>query len=34
MFTADSSIILYQAGSLKQKKINEVIERIVDILRQ
>ncbi|HIE31373.1 MAG TPA: type II toxin-antitoxin system PemK/MazF family toxin [Methanosarcinales archaeon] len=34
IFTADSSIILYRAGSLKQKKINEVFERIVDILRQ
>jgi len=34
IFTADRHIILYRVGHLKPSKINEVIERIVDILRQ
>ena len=34
IFTADSSIILYQAGRLKQKKLDGVIEKIVGILRR
>ena len=34
IFTADRHIILYRVGHLKPDKIIEVIERIVDILRQ
>lgn len=34
IFTADRHIILYRAGHLKPDKTNEVIKRIVDILRQ
>ena len=34
IFTADRHIILYRVGHLKPDKANEVIERIVDILRQ
>lgn len=34
IFTADRHIVLYRVGHLKPDKISEVIERIVDILRQ
>jgi len=34
IFTADKQIILYRAGSLKDEKTNEVIERIIEILRR
>ena len=34
IFTADKSIILYKIGSLKEKKINEVIDNIIEILKQ
>lgn len=34
IFTADRLIVLYLVGHLKSDKINEVIERIVNILRQ
>jgi mRNA interferase MazF len=34
IFTADRHIILYRVGHLKPEKVNEVIERIVVILRQ
>lgn len=34
IFTADYHIILYPVGRLKSYKINEVISRIMDILRQ
>jgi len=34
IFTADHHIILYIVGHLKPEKVNEVSERIVDILRQ
>jgi mRNA interferase MazF len=34
IFTADKSIILYKIGSIKEKKINEVIDRIIKILKQ
>lgn len=34
IFTADCHIILYRIGHLKPDKVNEVIGRIVDILRQ
>jgi mRNA interferase MazF len=33
LFTADSNIILYRAGSLSASKVDEVIDRIVQILR-
>ena len=33
IFTADKSIILYKIGSLKEKKIDEVIESVVRILK-
>jgi len=33
IFTADSHIILYRAGNLKARKLNEVIEKIVSIIR-
>lgn len=34
IFTADKSIILYKIGSIKEKKINEVIDTVIRILRQ
>jgi len=34
IFTADHHIILYRVGHLKPEKINEIIERVVSILRQ
>ncbi|MBU4190263.1 MAG: type II toxin-antitoxin system PemK/MazF family toxin [Candidatus Thermoplasmatota archaeon] len=34
IFTADKHIILYKIGHLKSEKTNEVIERIISILRQ
>ncbi len=34
IFTADSNIILYKVGHLKQKKIDEAIEKLIRILRQ
>lgn len=34
IFTADSHIILYKAGHLKKEKVEEVIERIIDILKR
>jgi mRNA interferase MazF len=33
IFTADRHIILYRVGRLKEEKLNEVIEKIVQILR-
>jgi mRNA interferase MazF len=33
LFTADSSIILYKVGSLKSQKLDEVIDRIVEIFK-
>ena len=32
LFTADSNIILYRAGVLSQKKVEEVVEKLVKIL--
>jgi mRNA interferase MazF len=32
LFTADSKIVLYRAGSIKTEKMQEVVERIVDII--
>lgn len=34
LFTADERIILYRAGHIKPAKANEVVERIVGILRR
>jgi len=34
IFTADCHIVLYRIGRLKPDKISDVVERIVDILRQ
>jgi mRNA interferase MazF len=34
IFTADRHIILYRVGHLKPEKIDQIIERIVSILRQ
>ena len=33
LFTADSNIIAYCAGKLSQKKVKEVVEKIVQIIR-
>lgn len=33
IFTADKSIILYKVGSIKENKIKEVIQKIVDIVK-
>jgi len=34
IFTADSHIILYKAGSLTVNRLNEVINKIVEIIRK
>jgi len=34
IFTADRHIILYRVGHLKLENINQIIERIISILRQ
>lgn len=33
IFTADSHIVLYKVGNLKTEKLNEVIEKAVEIIR-
>lgn len=33
LFTADSHIVLYQVGRLTPDKINEIVEKIIEILR-
>ena len=33
LFTADSHIILYKVGSIKQEKFSQVIEKVVQIIR-
>ena len=33
LFTADSHIVLYRVGNLKQGKITEVIAKVIDIVR-
>ena len=33
IFTADSRIVLYQVGHLKPEKINDIIDKIVEIFR-
>ena len=32
LFTADSNIILYQAGKIKPGKLNEVVNKIIEII--
>jgi len=34
IFTADSHIILYKAGSLTVSRLNEVIDKVVEIIRK
>ena len=34
IFTADRSIIIYKAGSVKERKMNEVTESLIKILRE
>ena len=34
IFTADSHIVLYRIGHIKREKTSEIIERLVNILRQ
>ncbi len=33
LFTADSGIVLYKIGSLKSQKLDEVIDKIVEIMK-
>jgi mRNA interferase MazF len=33
IFTADSHIVLYRIGNLKKEKLNDVIEKVVSIIR-
>lgn len=33
IFTAEESIILYQIGKIQENKINEITDKIIDILR-
>jgi mRNA interferase MazF len=33
IFTADSHIVLYKVGNLKTEKLNEVIEKAIEIIR-
>ena len=34
IFTADIHIVLYKVGNLTDNKLNEVIERVVEIIRK
>jgi mRNA interferase MazF len=34
IFTADSHIVLYRIGNLKKTKINEIIEKVVEIIQK
>jgi len=34
IFTADSHIVLYKVGNLTKGKLNEVIEKVVEIIRK
>ncbi len=34
IFTADSHIVLYKVGNLKIEKLNEVIEKVIEIIRK
>ena len=33
IFTADSNIVLYRVGGLRIGKLNEIIEKVIDIIR-
>jgi mRNA interferase MazF len=33
IFTADSHIVLYRVGGIRREKLNEIIERMIDIIR-
>ena len=33
LFTADGHIVLYRIGNLKKDKLNEIIEKIIEIVR-
>ena len=33
IFTADGHIVLYRVGALRVEKVNEIIEKVVDIIR-
>ena len=33
LFTADSHIVLYRAGHIKNNKLNQIIEKIVEIVK-
>ncbi len=34
LFTADRALVLYKAGSLKAEKLQEAVDRLVEILRR
>ncbi|MGR3309868.1 MAG: type II toxin-antitoxin system PemK/MazF family toxin [Candidatus Brocadiales bacterium] len=34
IFTADSHIILYRVGNLKPDKLNEIVEKVIEIIRR
>ena len=34
LFTADSRIILYRVGSIKQSKLDEIVNRIAEVIRR
>lgn len=34
LFTADSHIVLYRIGNLKKDKLDEIIEKIIEIVRR
>jgi len=34
LFTADSHIVLYRIGNVKKVKLNEIIEKIIEIVRR
>jgi len=34
IFTADNHIVLYRVGYLKREKVNDIIEKVVDIIRK
>ena len=34
IFTADSHIVLYKVGNLTKEKLNEIIEKVVEIIRR
>ncbi len=33
IFTADSRIVLYRVGNLRVEKVNEITEKVIDIIR-